>query len=250
MKKCFTILFLQYFLFSFSQKDKILFAMEGDNPTQQQFVHDHKLQTVTLFYQVDFTTKENFDVNKFVNSLNSKIPSVEKSGYAVLDWEGEKEVALNEQIDPNKLYKAKTDFIYVIKLAKKLRPNIKWSFYGFPTTNFWSPSLSWENRNNRLQDLFVQMDFFAPSLYLFYPPSQLCSLMTNNYLHKNLAFAFKLSKKYNKEVIPFIWHRYHPSNDKYGLKLVYVNDFRNYTKTLFNYSSTGLKVQKIIWWNA
>ena len=250
MKKHFTIIFFVFSLFSFGQNNRILFALEENSPIQKRVVNDHQLQTVTIFYQVDFTTRENFDIKKFINSVNSKIPKVGNSGYAVLDWEGEKEMALNQQKDPNEFLKAKNDFINAIKMAKKLRPNMKWSFYGFPTTNFWSPDVKWENRNNRLHDLFVQMDFFAPSLYLFYPPMQLSSVMTKNYLRKNLAFSFRLSKKYKKEVIPFIWHRYHPSNDKYGLKQVYENDFRHYVETLFHYSSDGINVQRVIWWNA
>ena len=57
-----------------------------------------------------------------------------------------------------------------------------------------------------------------------------------------------LSRKFNKPVLPFVWHRYHPSNKQIGLQLIPINEFEKYIASILHTSYKGTKASGIVWW--
>ena len=113
-------------------------------------------------------------------------------------------------------------YIEVIKLFKKIRPDLKFGFYGvLPNRDYWSPISNdpkkineWNIINNRLKRLAKYVDVVCPSLYTFYNNIE----DWNIYARENINRA----KEYNKPIYGFIWPQFHRSNKIIGGD--YLND--------------------------
>ena len=249
MKKIIIFLFLTFYFSSFSQSKKLFFALETDNAVEKKFIKENKISSLTILYQGEFVSQDTLNEKLLVKSINSKFPDKNSKEYAVLDWEGKQYDALFKD-DENASNIALNMFVKAVKIAKKERPNMKWSFYGIPDREFWAPGYLWEQKNLKLSELFKNLDFIAPSVYLFYTQDEIKSYLTENYITRNVGLAIKIGKKYNKEVYPFIWHRFHPSNQNYGMALIPTDFFSAYIKNIYTTKIEGNSINGIIWWHA
>lgn len=207
------------------------------------FINENSLPAIDFVYQNTFVTNNKYDEAKLIRTITKLYPNKNQSGMAVLDWEG---VAFDNLIKNKDVSNAsKIQFEQAIKKAKALRPNVKWSFYGLPTRNFWNPDQNWKSKNLDLISLFSNFDFIAPSIYIFYPLNEVKETLQNKYIDSNIQLAKEIGQKVGKPVYPIVNHRYHPSNKKYGNQLV--------SKELFSYYISrivGNQIDAIIWWQS
>lgn len=228
---------------------KILVAAEYWTPTQKKFVKDKKIKIVTVVYEMYFTNDgKTFNKSKLTKILNDVIPNEKDTGYAVLDWEGENFVKLigETRTSSEEYQQILNEFISAIDYAKKLRPNIKWSFFNFNPTAYPIMSTLYEKKYWRLSPLISKLDFYAPALYLQDDVKDNRQKIIQ-YLYTNLKSTIIMNIG-SKEILPFIWHRYHNANeDNY---LINDLDFKWYIEKILQTNYQGKNIAGIIWWNS
>lgn len=238
-----------------AQGQELLFCSEYFNINQRDFVEKNKLKNVYVIYQdkiVDSKTDQ-FTKEEFIESINNTIPNKNESGFGVIDLEN-----IDYQIITNKskLSKPKygvslNKFIEILNVAQKVRPNIKWSFFGIIPGYYTEVSRNeYSNNMSMMLPLLKKIDFFAIDIY-YTDKWKVDSKRTMfNYIETNVSRAIELSKELDKPVLPFVWHRYSlvsnaKSQQKLNRKL-----FKEYVKKILEVESNGKKVDGIIWWNA
>lgn len=128
-------------------------------------------------------------------------------------------------------------YIEVITLFKKLRPDLKFGFYGvLPNRDYWSSISSdfekinnWNIINKRLKKLAEYVDIICPSLYTFYDNEE----DWNIYAIENI----KRAKEYGKPIYAFIWPQFHRSNKVIGGEYLGSDFFKNQLNLLKNIDS-------------
>lgn len=235
----FTILFCIIF-HGYGQR---IFMANSASSGIKSFIKQNNLQTVDFVYQNNFVTNNKFDALKLEKTINQMFPNKSQSGMAILDWEG---VMFDNLTKGGDVFRnAISQFENAIQRAKVLRPNIKWSFYGLPTRNFWSPDDKWRQSNLNLIPLFKLFDFVAPSIYIFYSNEDASYDVQDKYINSNVQLAKKIASIIGKQVYPIVNQRFHPSTKKYANELVPSNLFTHYINKI---SSNG--VAGIIWWQS
>lgn len=228
---------------------RILFAASGQ--TQLSFVKNNNLDIITLFYQNEFIAKdgETLNLKTFEKFLDQKIPNRNATGWAVLNWEGE---AFNILKKPShkKHNSIKRNFIKVIRYAKELRPNIEWSFYGLPFRQYWHTNNEWKSQNQGIIDIFREMDFLAPSLYIMYLPNEVNRNLDENYIDQNIKLSLEYGNRLNKKVYPFIYHRNRTRKPNNINELASDDQWRFYVNRILNIKFEGREIDGIIWWNS
>lgn len=234
------------------KKQQIFFCSEIQNPIQQEFVKRNKAKNFYIFYQDYIIDRDlNLDKAKFKAEVDKQIPDTKMSGYAALDVEAESVLILlkEKKVSANEYNRILNNHIGMIRYAKSLRPNVKWSFYGYNLTSY--PYVTKGHENNvtvGTYPLLKELDFFAPSMYLHdkKTPENIDRIKT--FVSSNLTLSLKLGKKFNKPVYPFVWNRYH--NVESENTLITPNDFQWYVDQLLNFSFEKTKVGGVIFWNA
>lgn len=243
------LLFLGFQPLFGQSKPKILVAAEYWTPAQKNFLKDNKIKGVTVVYEMYFTNDgKTFNKNKLTNLLNTAIPNKNDTGYAVLDWEGANFVKLigEAKTTDEEYQQILNEFISALDYAKKLRPNIKWSFFNFSPSAYPVMNQTLEKQYSRLSPLISRLDFYAPALYLQDDVGANKDKIIK-YLYTNLKSAIVLNTK-NKEILPFIWHRYH--NAKEDNYLINDLDFKWYIEKILQTTYNKKKIQGVIWWNS
>lgn len=142
---------------------------------------------------------------------------------------------------PQKMYK----YIQVADWFREIRPDLRIGYYSMlPLREYWAPvhdSLGlypeqmvwWQQQNAALgrqrdlkgrftsRGLVDVVDFVCPSLYAFYDDKD----SGPEYSHKEWWEVYAIaniaeSRKYQKQVYPFLWPRYHDSHAKIGLTYI------------------------------
>jgi hypothetical protein len=121
-------------------------------------------------------------------------------------------------------------YIDVVNWWREIRPDIRVGYYSMlPYRNYWAPVLralnqrnsftAWQNQNETLKSLSEVVDFVCPSLYTFYEDKQSGLDYSHNTLWEVYAKENIVeSRRYNKPVYPFIWPRFHISNQLVGMQ--------------------------------
>ncbi|WP_345992299.1 hypothetical protein AAEU33_09555 [Chryseobacterium sp. Chry.R1] len=225
---------------SFAQK---IYMANSSSKGITAFINENNLPTVDFVYQNTFVTNNKYDEAKLIKTITKMYPDKDQRGMAVLDWEG---VMYDNLIKGSDVSNAsRVQFEQAIKKAKDLRPNVKWSFYGLPTRNFWSPDQNWKSKNLDLSSLISNFDFIAPSVYIFYPLTEVKADVQNKYIDSNIQLAKQIGQKIGKPVYPIVNQRYHPSSKAYSNQLV--------PKDLFSYYISRIasnQIDTIIWWQS
>lgn len=229
----------------FSQSKKIFFLNEG-TPFQNKFVHDNSLITYVNISQGYFVVNGKFSDQGLRQIVTKYFPNKSAVGYAVLDWEGDGMQALIRQ-------NSKLDFYIdqynqALEFAKKLRPNVKWGYYGVPYKFYESSVATYSNKIERLGPLLKKVDFLAPSLYIL--DNQPMSLFERQKIDATLSVSLKLGARFGKPVYPFIWHRIHPSNKMKGIALVDSSVFDSYINYFSNFKYKDVGISGVFWWHS
>lgn len=136
-------------------------------------------------------------------------------------------------------------YIRVIDWWREVRPDTRLGYYSMlPVREYWAPIVEhlgtepeyvtwWKQQNAHMgrkrnslgqfesRGLVDVVDFVCPSLYTFYADKQSGPDNSHDewwevYAIANIAEA----RKYQKQVYPFLWPRYHDSNATVGLKYI------------------------------
>lgn len=245
------LLFLGMFIDA-QKKQQIFFCSEIHNPVQQEFVKKNKVKNFYIFYQDYIIDRDlNLDKKKFKAEVDKQIPNAKMSGYAALDVEAESVLILlkEKKVSVTEYNRILNNHIGMIRYAKLLRPNVKWTFYGYNLTSY--PYVTPGHENDvtvGTYPLLKELDFLAPSMYLQdeKKPENIEKIKT--FVSSNLTLSLKLGKKFNKAVYPFVWNRYH--NAQAENTLINPNDFQWYVSQLLNFTYNKRKVDGVIFWNS
>ncbi|WP_161890522.1 T9SS type A sorting domain-containing protein [Pontibacter russatus] len=182
--------------------------------------------------------------------LDKFFPGSTSSGKVVLDWESGPYMDMRNYPKSHSRFKAaEAKIIELITLVKRYRPNIDVSLYSFPfrTWNDWQQDNY--NTPGKLDNVISKLDFITPSLYILYTDEEVGRERNLKYLRDNMDPALIYGKKYNKPVIPFVWHRVHFNSPLYGKQIMRKETLARYIKYVMNYSYNNYEPEGITWWD-
>lgn len=243
MKNYFFYWLLFFIIIAQKNNAQTLFIANSTSGPIDNFIKINKIKRIDFIYQNSFVTNDSYDEAKLLKTIDYMFPNKNQSGMAILDWEGPTFANLSNS--GKKGESCRKQFIAAIKKAKQLRPNIKWSYYGIPTREFWNMNDVWKRRNYSLESIVKNCDFLAPSIYIFYSLDEVESSMHYSYIDKNVSLAREMGAKFNKKVYMLVNHRFHPSNKSLGNQLVPDNLFKLYIERIIQDG-----VLNIVWWNS
>ncbi len=236
----------------YAQNLKVYYAMKYLNDSETGFLRDNSYSQAQIIYQVNIDPKDEGAVNTTLlqTAILAQFPTNSAIPLGILDWEGKTAKRL-ESLDPSAPeFKAIIDeFIKAVRLAKKLRPNVKWGFYGIPLKGYSSRGSKWKDKSLAFLPLLSECDFIAPSLYKYKSKNDGSGVNESDYVRDNVLMSLKMGSQINKPVIPFVWQRVHPSNKTNGYELINDDDFKSYLKTITTTTLNNKRVTGIIWWS-
>lgn len=212
-----------------------------------------KTQNVRIMTQGNIVYTDNhnkYDLSKVRNFIERFYPNTSSSETLVLDWESGPFKALRDYPASDSRFKAaETTVLGLMTEIRKMRPNLKLSYYTLPfrTWNDWQAANY--NAPGKLDNIMSKMDFIAPSLYLLFADEEVGRERNMRYMKENLDMAMKYGQKYNKPVYPFLWHRVHFNSPLYGRQIMQKSVFTAYVKYMQSYSYNGTKLKGMYWWD-
>lgn len=235
--------------FAQTEKLKLYFLKDADIKGQELFVQQHNVAEFSIIYQQFFVTNNKLDERKMKEQILKKFPSENSSGFCVLDWEGDPIRNFKEQSNKQNVDTYKRDFIKAIRLARSLRPNVKWAFYHILSLTYSGRIENFRLKNNYLEDVIKEQDFIAPSLYV-YNPSEKYQKGNENYMRNKLLQALEYGKKYNIPVYPFVWHRTPSKTKNAGNELIPIVYFQKAIQLINSTKYGDVKAKGIFWWHS
>lgn len=223
---------------------KILFCTENSEQKDLILPYGTKIQNCYSIHQTFFVINNGptFDQRLMKTSLDKIIPNVNETGFAVLDWEGP---AYWEVLHPGKFTSDTiiNNFLFALRYAKKLRPNIKWGYFGFPPRKYVVRGEDWVDYSI---PVLKEVDIITPSSYLWYQGVEGFGdkWTTQLLMSYNIQYAIKMGILLNKPVYPFIWKRYGDN-----AKLIDVSSFTQYVKAILSTEYLGHRVDGIWWYS-
>lgn len=250
------LLFWGVFLFPTSQEtalqktvQRFYVCMDDLTPNSVVFLKEKSIPVTKIVYQnfIDPDHDNKLNLAIFQKRIQALFPKKSAQGMGVIDWE----VKDFDRLPGNsvKFGQLVSEYRKAIRAAKKLRPNVKWGFYGLPFRKYMSYNADWRGRNMKLIPILKDCDFIAPSLYFFFPDS-VRAKDNQDYITNNVSLALQIGSQIKKPVYPFIWNRWHDSNKKYGLQLIPLQEFKKHVKHILSVDYNGEKVAGAIWWGA
>lgn len=223
--------------------------------TSKQFIQQNNIKQLFFINGGKIDTKNNctIDLPSFQKILRRKVKDSLSIGVGVIDIEG-KAMKMLLRSDPSaeNFKKAEALFLQVYKIAKEMRPNVDWGFYSLPIRAYWNRNKEWQNNNKKLAKILSTTDIIFPSVYDFYEDSNpgTGTKKDSLYVDENVEMALSFGSKYKKPVMPFYWHRWHPSNKKVGMKVIPWTEFETSIQAGLNASFNGSRIKGIVWWGA
>lgn len=232
---------------------KIYFALgELESGMQTLIKSNPNLQEVK-FLDERIIDKQTWAINKnvFQENLTKAFPNPNQTGVCYLNVESPYlEMLRDKDYNDPEFKKSLALYLDIIKNCKQLRPNVKFGFYAIPFTTYWQTSTGFFKKNEKIAPLLKEVDFLFPSLYMFYDDGIVGTIKNTEYLESNLKNGIELSLKYKKPLFPFVWHRYHPSNERISLNNMSEEEWEQYLTTIAAYQYKNKKIDGIMWWGA
>ena len=259
---CFTlILLLGSFLYAQKKntsksiaKPKLYFSLKEYGLAMENYIKVNNLIKVAWVNDAQFFGKNpyTFDPKLLTQEIERAVPNPNDKGIAFIDLEGEYlNDIMNMGTQIESYQKSLKLYIDVIKFAKKMRPNVKWGYYAIPYTAYWRRTPDFYGKLKKIEPLIKECDVFFPSLYIFYEENdKKVALENEKYVIENTKEMIKIGQYYKKPVFVFVWHRYHPSNDKFGSESLPEKVFLTHIERIVNTSFQDKKVDGIVWWGA
>ncbi len=182
--------------------------------------------------------------------LDDRFPSATSSGYLLLNWEtGPFETMRKSDVGTTAFKVAEAEILKLINGVKSFRPNLKIGMYRMPF-RFWTQSQNtYYNGEGKFNNIFAKVDYIGPSLYILKADEEVGHARNLQYIKENLNVALAYGKKFNKPVIPFIWHRVHPFAERYAFEIIQKEVLAKYIKYIYAYSYNSYKVAGVVWWD-
>ena len=256
------LLYLLLFLISCegkSQQIKIgdfakYFALSSPTNELVEAMEDHGFERVRIMYanrNIDTNLDGNFEKETFLNKLFEVFPDKESAGILVLDWERTGARVLKKNSPKSKKFQQTLhEMVSLLQLVHQSRPQVLVGYYGLPFRIRNGVNKNYVKRQNALTPIFKSSDIIFPSIYNIRVNTN-PSTRKKEYLYvKNtVEYSLKIAKKYNKYVIPFIWHRYHGSDPNKPLGLIPVEEFKNECKKAKDAVYKGKTINGVVWWS-
>lgn len=230
-------------------QQKLLFTVAPASIDQRNFVEKNKIESISMLYQQYFVVNDRLDESKLEDAIVKLFPGVNQSGYAVIDWEGKglDAIYMKNSNDKSAFNFYLKQFSQAISLAKRLRPNVKWSIYKLPVAFYKNDKAEMVTKN--LLPLLGKLDFLCPSIYPKFLNPQEGKENLPSY-RENVINSLRYGKMLNKPVYPFVWHRISPGKAKYPDRLLSINQFSSEIEYILGLTYQGVKPSGIVWWNS
>jgi len=246
------------------QRPILLIAVDED-PALLAAARQLGAQRCPIVYEAAFIVGRELDEAKLRRTVASTVPAG-WSGFACLDIENEWYAALGRDPSSPEFREGAKQLLRALMIAKEVRPEARWSYYGIPELPFFVKNeegslVGWDKGSaaskaeeiasaRRAQIIIDGCDWVAPTLYDFYPDSaapewveaQKAKVREIVKLSREMAAASRRPKP----VLPFVWHRIHSSNKRYGLQLLDNREFiEGQVRPALEAGAAG-----VIWWGA
>lgn len=206
-----------------------------------------KKYNLMLEYQIDPNKTGSIDKDIFLKNLKNFFPNTSSEGVLCIDLENKVFDDLIKFDESTIEFKrAKETFIWMIKRSKIMFPNVRVGIYGLPLRDYYFKTIK---DYRKFDSILVLTDIIFPSLYTMYPDSQFGRVRNEKYLKDNLVIALELGIRLNKPVIPFVWNVVHPSNKKYGGKLIDANEMIKNVVFIKEFRFKDNVVEGVVWWD-
>lgn len=219
-------------------------------PTLLDYFDKENIQTAKLLTSTAIDPKgqgiiDTFDIKRYLTLF---YPDSLSKGICVINIEDS--VFYNLRLDSSipQFREAEKRFILILKIVKKIRPNVSFGIYGIPFGVYY-PEQTKYNQGGKFDKLFGYCDFIAPSFYINYSDQQIGHVRNINYLQTNLQIALNYSGRLNRPVIPFIWELIHPSNKEFGGTIIPKDEYLDFANFLINYVYKGISIKGLFLWN-
>ncbi|SEW44491.1 Hyaluronidase [Chitinophaga sp. YR573] len=229
---------------------KLYIGMEDVGPKLQSFMDQKNIMRVHVIYQRYVEPKGDMKVDEslLVSTIERIFPDKNASGIGIMDIEGKPAAILyaKDEDDPDYQSILNNYYLKALRIAKNTRPNVYWGYYNLPFNAFWNRTDKWKANSKKVASLLRECDIMFPSLYEYYPNSRVIS--NQSYVNDNLANALSLAKQLGVPVMPFVWHRWHPSNHKIGYTLISLDDFKSHVQSILSAGKGNPLFAGIVWW--
>jgi hypothetical protein len=227
---------------------KLYVSITDVTPSVKTFFNDNDIKSVYTFNVVG-DNYEAVNQKKLIADIQKRYPNVSDTGIAALDWEGKMiGLLVNARPGSSDFNDALNSYINILKMAKALRPNVKWGYYAVPFSRFY-------NRNKlgsdlkRIEPLLRECDMFFPSFYENYKDGSIEKDDNERFAYENLNAILPVAQLMDKPVLPFVWYRYHISNRDIGLQLIPNDEFDKYLNAILSVNYKGKKVSGVVCWS-
>lgn len=216
-----------------------------------QFKKFHAQSTANITQHfIDPNGDGQFDKDALRRGLDQFVPTTSFSGPISLDWEGGGIATLIKEPTTSAKFKNQVaQYVAAVKEARRLRPKAKIGFYGLPLTNYYHRDAAWHARTAAMQAIFDASNAVMPTIYDPYKsgaPGQPSLASDQAFVREMVTIALQVAK--GKPVLPFVWHRYHDTNAKYGNQDIPSDELRDQSKEAFAPVVGGRRAQGFIWW--
>lgn len=233
-------------------KPKLYFSFTEYGPYMNNYIQENNLEKVVCINDAQFfgTEPYTYDTKLLIKEIERVLPNTNEKGIAFIDLEGGNlDNIMNMGTQIESFQKSLKLYVDVIKFAKKFRPNVKWGYYYIPYTTYWNRNAEFYSKLKKIEPLLKECDIFFPSLYNFYEDKDL-ALENEKYVIENTKEMIKVGQLYKKPVLIFVWHRYHPSNEKLSEESLPEKVFLTHIDRIISTSYQGKKVDGVLWWGA
>ncbi|WP_161888012.1 T9SS type A sorting domain-containing protein [Pontibacter russatus] len=178
-------------------------------------------------------------------------PSTTSTGHLFMNWETGPYVTMRTYPATDSRFKAaENEIIKLIDEVKRVRPNVKIGMYQMPFRFWYSNQNELYNGEGKFDNIFPRVDYIAPSYYILMPEEEVGEARVLQYLKENLEVALAYGKKFNKPVIPFVWHKVHPNvSEEYGGEIMQKEAFAKYINFIATYSFNNYKSAGVWWYD-
>jgi hypothetical protein len=248
-----------------SRRRPILCMAVDEDPALLAAARQIDAQRCPIVYEAAFIVGAQLDEAKLRRTVASTVPAG-WSGFACLDIENEWYAALGRDTSSAEFREGAKQLLRTLMIAKEVRPEARWSYYGIPELPFFIKNdegslVGWDKGSaaakaeaiagaRRAQIIVDGCDWVAPTLYDFYPDAAAPEWVEAQ--KAKVREIVKLSREMgaasgrSKPVLPFVWHRIHSSNKRYGLQLLDNREFiEGQVRPALDAGAAG-----VIWWGA
>ncbi len=183
--------------------------------------------------------------------LAAEFPTSTSTGYLIISWEtGPYPVMQKYSATSSEFKAAESEVLRLLNEVKRFRPNVKVSMYMMPY-RFWLQNQNTSyNGTGKFDNIFAKVDFIAPSYYILQADEEVGHDRNLQYIRENLQVALTYGKRFNKPVIPFMWHKIHPNlSDRYAGEIIQKEVFAKYIDYIANYSYNNYKAAGVWWYD-